>query len=161
MSKQPVQRNTPSDINTPQAPQNPLEQEIERQIGDLIPQKGRQEVLRRITSVVYSEAFSGPIAHPKHLREYDQIHPGAADRIILMAEKRNNHIITMEQTSLNAEISDRKLGMWLGAGTFGLLILGAILSALFTKSEIIPGLFLGAAALGGVGMFIRGRNGSG
>lgn len=35
-----------------------------------------------------NEQFSGPIAHPKHLREYEDIVPGSAERIISMAEKR-------------------------------------------------------------------------
>ena len=52
--------------------------------------------------------------------------------------------------------------MILGALTFFALILCALLSAVFTDSEVIPGLFLGTAAIGGVGLFIKGRsNGNG
>lgn len=83
--------------------------------------------------------------------------PGAADRIIGMAEDRQKHHIHMEQESLAAEVADRKLGMWLGASAFAFLIACALASTVLADSSIVPGLFLGAAAVGGVGLFIRGR----
>lgn len=138
----------------------PFEKEIDRQIGDLIPQKSRDEAVRRITAVLVSEHFSGPIAHPRHLREYESIQQGAADRIIAMAEKRNEHHIDMDQRVVGAEVADRKLGMILGASLFGILIICALVSALSLKSATITGLFLGATVIGGVGLFIKGRNSS-
>lgn len=107
-----------------------------------------------------SEHFSGPIPHPQHIAGYEEILPGAADRIIGMAEDRQKHLIHMEKKSLAAEVADRKLGMWFGAGIFALLIACALVSALLTGSSFIPGLFLGAAAISGVGLFIRGRQDS-
>jgi hypothetical protein len=49
--------------------------------------------------------------------------------------------------------------MYLGAGLFGLLIVGAFASLFVTANPIVPGLFLGTAAIGGVVAFIKGRNG--
>ncbi|MFV0336095.1 MAG: DUF2335 domain-containing protein [Tropicimonas sp.] len=97
--------------------------------------------------------------HPKHLREYDEVLPGAAERILSMAEYNLEHSISMDQKLAGAEIADRKLGMWLGAGLFGLLIVGAFASLLITSNPVVPGLFLGTAAIGGVVAFIKGRNG--
>ncbi|MBT2130353.1 DUF2335 domain-containing protein [Aliiroseovarius lamellibrachiae] len=135
---------------------------VDKQIGDLVPQGARKAVVSRITTVLMSEQFSGPIAHPRHLEKYERIQSGAADRIISMAEAQQVHHIEMDQRIVAAEVADRKLGMWLGAGTFALLIACALLSAIFTDSEIIPGFFLGTAALGGVTLLIKGRsNGNG
>ena len=68
----------------------------------------------------------------------------------------------MDKKILVAEVADTKLGMWLGAGAFVFLVACALISAIFTQSEIVPGLFLGTAAIGGVSLFIRGRqNGNG
>ncbi len=136
----------------------PLEEEIDRQIGDLVPQQARARIVERVTAVLVSERFSGPIAHPRHLREYEQIAPGSADRIITMAEKRNDHHIDMERKLSQAEIDDRKLGMICGAGLFALLIACALVAALFTLDGWISGAFLTATVLGGVGLFIKGRS---
>jgi len=134
-----------------------LEAEIDRQIGDLVPQKAREEVVRRVSTTLTAEFFSGPIAHPRHLREYENILPGAADRIISMAEKQNNHGIDVNNKMLAAEIADRRLGMILGACSFAGLVICALISALYTKGAVVPGFFLTAAAIGAVSTFINGR----
>jgi hypothetical protein len=38
-----------------------------------------------------STTFNGPIPLPAHLREYEQVLPGSADRILLMAEDEAHH----------------------------------------------------------------------
>lgn len=136
-------------------PKISLEQELDRQIGDLVPQKARQEILRRVTSVVVSEVFSGPIAHPRHLREYEEIHPGSANRIITMAEERASHIIETESRFAKAEVDDARNGMRFGAAIFILLILAALIVALVTRDPVLSGLFLGATVLGGLSLFFR------
>lgn len=136
-----------------------LEKEIERQIGDLIPVGSRAEVVARVTNVVTNEYFSGPIAHPRHLREYEDICPGSAERIIAMAEQRNQHNMAMENRVIEAEIGDQRLGMWLGASLFAALILAAFVCALMQLPTALVASFLGAAVIGGVGLFVKGRNG--
>lgn len=136
-----------------------LEIEIDRQVGDLVPQKSRGEVVKRLTSIMVAEMFSGPIAHPRHLRQYDEILPGSADRIVKMAEDRNQHHIAMDQKLSDAEIADRKLGMIIGGSIFATLIIAAFIIALITQSPALSGIFMGAAVIGGVGLFVKGRNG--
>lgn len=140
-------------------PTEALGAEVERQIGDLVPQKARKEIVSRMTTLVLSETFSGPIAHPRHLREYEAICPGAADRIISMAEKRNEHHISMQHNVLDAETRDRARGMYFGAALFAALVLSALWVALVKGDPILTGIFLGAAALGAIPLFIKGRNG--
>lgn len=142
--------------STPELPPT-IEGEIDRQIGDLLPQGSRAEAVRRISTTLQAEFFSGPIAHPRHLREYEQICPGAAERIISMAERQQQHMMDMDASGQAAEIADQRRGMLMGAIVFLSLILGAFLIALWTESEVVPGLFLGAAAIGAVGTFVNGR----
>lgn len=161
MSKPP--KKNPPNPPAESLPDNPpsLEGEIERQIGDLLPQGSRGEAIRRISTTLQAEFFSGPIAHPRHLREYESICPGAADRIIKMAENQQNHMIELDKTAMNAEINDQRRGMNIGAVVFSALILAAFITAIWTQNEVIVGLFLGAAAIGAVGKFVNGRqNGS-
>jgi uncharacterized membrane protein len=135
---------------------DPVQTEIEKRLDGLLPPGERDEIIRRVVAVMHSESFSGPIAHPGHLREYELILPGAADRIIGMAEKQQDHIIAMERTVVEKEFSDRRWGMVLGALTFGLLIGGALAAGLNDKTAVALA-FLGAAAIGGVGLFVNGR----
>lgn len=158
MGTEPTKRTTPPK-ERPLDPTEVFEAEVDRKIGDLVPQKARKEIVSRMTALVISESFSGPIAHPRHLREYEATCPGAADRIIAMAEKRNDHHMSMERAVLDAEERDQRRGMWLGAGLFAFLIAAALWAALATQSAVLAGVFLGAAALGGIAVFIKGRNG--
>lgn len=63
--------------------------------------------------------FSGPVPQPDDLARYDEILPGAADRIFAMAEKEQAHRHFKERTTL--DISSR--GQWFG------FILGIVILA--------------------------------
>ena len=166
----PKPKETPPEVpsNETNSQLEPLETAIDKQIGDLVPQKTRREVISRISTKLYAEYFSGPIAHPRHLREYNDISPGAADRIITMAEKNADHRRAMAEKNADhrrtmaseksrADISDRKLGMLLGMCVLILWLLAAFFSAILLDNELVAGLFLGSAVLG-AGLFVKGRN---
>lgn len=142
----------------PEAERNhQLESEIERRIGEIVPQRQRQEVVQRVLQFVRSEYFSGPIPPPRHLQQYDEISPGSANRIISMAEKAQEHNISMEAKLVAAEISDQKLGMWLGFAALVVLVILAFWAGM-TGNNILSGMLLTSATLGVVISFIRGRN---
>lgn len=136
-----------------------IEDAIERVLEGKLAKRDIPEVTRRITQIAVSEQFSGPMPHPKHLREYEEVLPGSAERILSMAERSLEANVELHSAGVKAEISDRKLGMWLGAALFALLIIGAFSALFVTSNAVVPGLFLGTAAVGGVVAFIRGRNG--
>lgn len=108
-----------------------------------------------------SEHFSGPLPHPKHLSGYEQTLSGSANRIISMAEDRQGHHMKMDERILSAEVADRKLGMWLGFSAFLALVIAAFASGVITKDYKIAAVFLAAAAIGGIGMFVKGRANNG
>lgn len=89
-----------------------------------------QSVSTTTTSYLQAEIFEGPLPHPAILAEYDQICPGAASRIIAMAEKQAEHRQSLEHmvVSSNCKSQDRGpiLGFILAAGVIlfgGYLIL--------------------------------------
>lgn len=159
LPRQPENAKKPVETTKESAPSeilDPLQEQLSRQVGDLLPPGSRQEILRRITTVFYSEQFSGPIAHPKHLREYEDILPGSAHRIIGMAETQQHHQIAMDNKVVDKEYGDRRWGMVIGALMFSGLIICALVMAV-AGNNIAAGLFLGTAAIGGVGLFVNGR----
>lgn len=56
--------------------------------------------------------FSGPLPPPEILSRYDQIVPGAAERIIAMAEKQAEHRQRLESTVVRGNTSAQTRGSW-------------------------------------------------
>lgn len=67
--------------------------------------------------------------------------------------------MALDNIGLSAEIADRKLGMKAAVGSLSLLVVSGLIAGVWTGSPGMAAVFLGTAALGAVGAFIRGRNG--
>jgi uncharacterized membrane protein len=149
-----VQKNTslPEDAES-----DDLAQEIAKRIGNIVSHGQKAQIVAQVVSLVTEERFSGPIAHPRHLREYEEIHPGAADRIIRMAEGNLHHAQAVQKLALEGDIADIKAGRLYGFCAFMALMIGAFVLA-YNGHEAIAGVFLGAGALGVISQLIQGRN---
>lgn len=73
-----------------------------------------------------------------------------------MAEARNQHIMEMEQLALREDAKDQKRGLDYGFAGFISLILAALACAI-TGNNVATGIFMSAAALGGIGLFVKDR----
>ena len=69
---------------------------------------------RPVSQEIRGAFFGGPIPPPDILAGYDQVVPGAADRIITMAETQSRHRQEIEKSIINSDIRNSKLGLWLG-----------------------------------------------
>lgn len=132
--------------------------EIAKRIGNLVGRDQAHQVTAQIVSLV-AEKFSGPIAHPVHLQMYEEIVPGAADRIIRMAEGSLSHSQQMEERALAADIEDTKAGRWFGFVAL-ICLIGAALFCAWIGQVWLAGMFIGAGALGTIGVLVRGKNGN-
>jgi uncharacterized membrane protein len=133
-----------------------IAEELAKRIGSLVPSGQKAQVIAQVVSYVQQEKFSGPIAHPKHLREYEEICPGAADRIISMAENNLEHSHTFESAALNADIKDGQDGRRFGFAAF-ICIIAAAAFATWLENNALAIAFLGTGVLGVVGQFIQGK----
>lgn len=127
---------------------------VEKGLGPFVAAGKREQAAQVVVSIL-EESFAGPIAHPRHLEEYERIAPGASDRIIKMAEKAQDHNISMESLGVNAAISDEKRGMWMGAGILVLLVVTAFLAGAVYNNNVCAGLLLGAAVLNVIALFLN------
>lgn len=130
--------------------------EVSRQISSILPANQRQQVIERVTTIITGEAFKGPIAHPRHLEHYERICPGAADRIIAMAEKEQTSRTGWIDTNLREEHADKKRGMYCGLAAFVFLV-GAAVFCGWIGQPVLGGSFLATGVLGAVGVFVNGR----
>jgi len=107
--------------------------------------------------MLVSENFSGPMPHPKHLQQYEEILPGSAKRMLAMAEKAQEHNASMQKTIVAAEVEDQKRGMVFGF--IGLLVaLGFAGYSAFLGRADLAAIFVGSVVLGAITLFVKGRS---
>ena len=139
---------------TDRSPDSSSKLPIEQKAGDL----SASDIAQRdgIPQIVQSQSvFVGPLPHPDMLRQYDDIVPGAGERILAMTENEGEHRRSLEAKLLAAESRLSLLGV-VSAFVLGLCtIVGGIVCIL--KGQPFGGTFLGSAGLAGlVWAFISG-----
>ncbi|WP_425506349.1 DUF2335 domain-containing protein [Stakelama sediminis] len=86
-------------------------QEIVSKLKPLLRPEKRGEAELLIGTVLH-KFHSGPLPAPEDLAHYDEISPGAADRIITMAEDNMKHRHAMESGLVKSEYGLRTRGQW-------------------------------------------------
>jgi len=115
----------------------------------------KREMSGQIVRVAASFSY-GPLPPPEALERYNQILPGAADRILAMAERQEQHRQKMEEQVITSNVSSQKLGVKLGFVVAMTAILGGIGLALAGASGAgLTSIIAALAAL--VGVFVYGK----
>ncbi len=117
----------------------------------------QKDLVCRVVSM--SESHSGPLPHPRILAGYEKIVPGAANRILAMAENEAEHRHSVDDRCIRIDSRDSLLGI-ICAFVLGLtaMIVGALIAI---KSPETAGVVCGTLLAGGglaaiVGAFITG-----
>jgi len=132
-------------------PQN-SDDEIPEELKKLIVEAGGKEVVMKYLAI--AERFTGPVPHPRILKEYASIMPDAPKRIFRMAEKQQAHRIDLEKNVIKGDIQRADTGLILGFVLFLMFGIGSII--LLALGKDIQGFaLLGTSLMGGVGNFIR------
>ena len=100
--------------------------------------------------------FSGPMPPPSVLEGYELLVPGAAERILKMAESDAKHQQEIEFAALRVMESEGKRGQHYGF-IIGLAALGTSIIALHMGSAAVAGIIGGTTVVGLVSVFIIGR----
>lgn len=103
-----------------------------------VPEEYRERIQCAIVHQSQRSIFQGPLPHPEILAKYDSILPGAAERILVMAEKEQNHRINSDEKIIKGQIKQFSIGQILG---FILCILALLLSGFFAflKMAVLAG----------------------
>ena len=123
-----------------------------------IPRKQREELARilslRQTTVHYSH--SGPLPNPDDLKRYNSVLPGAAERILKMAETQQSHRLGLEDRAIAEQLRQAGRGQH-----YGLLIacLMTVASTVMVMSghDTAGGLLGGTTLISLVTVFITGK----
>jgi uncharacterized membrane protein len=103
-----------------------------------------QPGIQRFTSAEISHA--GPLPHPSVLREYNNVIPGLAERIVRMAETQSSQRIERENKALDAQIA-------LARRNSIFIIAGQVFSFVVSMTAILGGVWValhGQAWVGGI-----------
>lgn len=131
-------------------------EQITENQADVTPSDAAEQL-----AVVYRGAsWSGPLPPPEVFQQYDAIAPGATNRILAMAENRQQHRIDMEKAAsaredkiLASDVSQSKRGLWfafisalfvIGSGAFLILLGKGVwgLAVILTPLAALAGLFV-------------------
>src|ERR1700735_2182472 len=89
------------------------------------------EILRGVSMSLTIErklmSHQGPIPYWEDLEKYAQIIPNGADRIMAMAEKQQDHRMTLETKAINEQLFQSKLGQIFGLIVGLTAILGGVI----------------------------------
>jgi len=100
------------------------------------------------TTEIHSETYIGPLPHPNLLRQFDEIVPGSAERIINMAENQSAHRIFLERTVVVGDNKRADKGLWIGASIAAIVLAGSI-TCILTGHDW-AGAALGAIDIGSI-----------
>ena len=144
------QRNPPEE-NT--ARDNHLDDVETITIGELVKM---DEVPQEIADLILSRAHVGPIPPASEFKNYDIVLPGAADRILTMAEREQNSRIALQQKDLDTDSKVAVRGQ-----LYGFLIMAGFIGLSFSFAYIgqtaLAGVAIGVGALSIVTRFITNR----
>ena len=87
---------------------------------------------------------------------YNTVIPGAAERILAMAEGEAAHVRTLEAEALSGDLRERRLGQLCGLG-IGVAALGTAALALILGHETAASIIGGTTVAGLVSVFVIGR----
>jgi uncharacterized membrane protein len=112
-------------------------------LDSLPPEKARE-----VSGFFAAMSYSAPIPPPSFFEAYERTLPGAADRILGMAEAEQRHRHRMDETVVKAEISGTKavrlIGLTLAlvvlVGGIGLIAIGRTVEGLVTLLPALTGL---------------------
>ena len=133
------------------------QEKSEEHIDNIQTGKLPNTTIAQIAQVVESQ-FSGPIPPPDIIKGYEEVLPGAAERILSMAEKQSAHRQDMERIMVKSESRDSLLGVifafLLG---FGCIIAAVIIAIMVPNiGGAIAASIFGVSGVGAiVGTFLR------
>lgn len=164
--EQPIGRREPAPDSAPQGRddrsiEDSIPEDLEEKLSDVlerVPQGQRQEIERIVHAV--AAYYQGPLPPPSMLNGYEATLPGAADRIMKMAEAEQAHRHHWETQVLGNDQRYATLG--LSAGWCVAVLLAVAAAVVGVAGDWRVGVALAAAsATGMVARLVQGRSRSG
>ncbi|MCH7520384.1 MAG: DUF2335 domain-containing protein [Candidatus Marinimicrobia bacterium] len=122
------------------------------------PSEVGQTAAASTTIVSETATWSGPMPPPEQLQEFENIVPGSAERILIMAENQQDHRKLAESTILSANILDTQRGQYLGSAVSVLAICGAVLAVYLGAHPVVSVALVGVPLVAVVKALVESRS---
>jgi len=131
---------------------------INPKVFDGVSNKKKQEILQSlvVTTVFQEKMHVGPLPASETLVEYDQVIPNGADRIMIMAEKQQNHRMAIQNRLVRSQTSQSLIGQVFGL-ILGLAGLGFGTFLAYNGHTTVGGIIAGTTVVSLVSVFVIGR----
>lgn len=130
----------------------------EEQVLEIIENQP-EDIQKSITKTLVAEqvSYTGPIPPPSLLKQFDDVIPDGADRIMKMAESQSAHRIKIEESVVRANNRDSFLGVLFGGFISLIATIGAIY--LISQDKSIQGFIVLIGSLATlVGVYLKGSS---
>ena len=112
-----------------------------------------------VTAIITKTAvtFSGPLPHPAILREYEELCPGAARKIILSGLAQSTHRMDRETEVVHSQISNEFRGQWMAFFIVMIVIIATVVVTVYGYPWV-GGVMCGSTLISIVSIFVIGKN---
>jgi uncharacterized membrane protein len=140
----------------PPTPAEIVEEPLPAQLREILQQPGAKAQLLSVTAAFAAATWSGPYPPPDLLRGYEDVLPGAADRIMTMAESQQAHRHHLENVSVEGGSKRAWWGLWLGFA-ISLVVLGLGTAIILTGHTWEGATVMSVDVVALAGVFVYGR----
>lgn len=128
-------------------------------LKDISPEKKKQilesvSIIRRV--MIQEHSHSGPLPDAETLKKYDSVIPEGADRIMKMAEKQQEHRMSIEKSVISSQSKQSFLGQLFGL-IIGLIGIGCGTFLAYTGQATVGGIIAGGTVVSLVSVFVIGK----
>lgn len=125
-------------------------------IFDNLPYEQKQAILEGVSITMMSSFSSGPIPDARSMKQYNESIPNGADRIMIMAEKQQQHRMEMEKMVATRQMSQSQKGQYFGF-TISILVLALILYLSVNGHTSVAGILGSVTIVSLVAVFVTGK----
>jgi uncharacterized membrane protein len=126
------------------------------EIRRILSQPGISRQLISFTAAAFASSWQGPLPPPEQLKGYEAALPGAADRILTMAEEQARHRHHLEKVAIEGGNSRSWWGLALGFA-ISLVVMGLGAGAVYTGHDAAGASIMTVDVAGLAGIFVYGR----
>lgn len=127
-------------------------EDINEILKDLSEDK-RAKVMDLFAYMEEYRSFNGPLPAPEDFQQYEQVLPGAADRILKMAEKQVAHRTDLEKIIVNKNFRQGFVGQIFGA-VLALICISVSLFLGMNGHDLLAGMIATTTVIGIITVFV-------
>lgn len=133
--------------------------QLDRELKGIVSEEKKRGKIISVVAPILTASFKshiGPLPSPETLKQYDELLPGTAERIISMAERQNIHRIDLENKVITRQLQDSRVGQFMGF-LIAVLFAAVAYSLGMNGHDTLAGVLGGSTLVSLVAIFVVGK----